>query len=314
MDKQQVIVLGAGVAGLTAAIYLARAGLDPVVITGSTIGGQIRAAQHVHNWPGLLESTGGDFSQHLYDHAHSLGVTFLDERVLSVSAKHRQLSVTLSSGGTIESFSLILSLGSTQRRLQCKGASKYWQKGIFVCDAQQNFAKYTGKQVVIVGGGNSAITFAHKAAKYAQEVTIIQLLDRLTATDPLTNEVLQHDKISILYSQEVIQILGDSSCVTEVVMQHTSTNALHAIPADVVITAIGQEPNTSLFKGQLDLTQSGHIMHDANRTHTSVDGVFAAGDIMDPLYRQAITASAFGAMAALDCEYFLTGKVSTQYS
>ncbi len=314
MDKQQVIIIGSGVAGLTAAVYLARAGFAPLVITGSTVGGQISAAQHVRNWPGILDTTGGNLSQSLYEHADSLGAVFLDERVISVTAKTRKLSVTLSSGLKIESRSLIVALGAGHRRLRCKGADLYWQKGVFVCDNPPSFADYTDKHVVIVGGGNSAVTYAHKAAQFAKEVTILQLLDQLTATDPAAKEIMNNDKISILYNQEVTQIMGDRSTVTEVVMQNTRTKALHAVPADVVFTAIGQEPNTTLFKGQLDMTKNGYIMRDANRTLTSVDGVFAAGDVMDPLYRQAITASAFGAMAALDCEYFLTGKVSIQYS
>lgn len=312
-SHHRVVIIGSGPAGLTAALYTARSTLSPLVIAGNQPGGQLMGTSRIENWPGVQAMSGPDLIKTMTDHAVACGATMRNIRVTKVDTHTHPFTLELSDRTTITSDSIIVACGTTPRRLNCPGESEYWGKGVSTC-ATCDAPFYKDKDAVIVGGGNSAITNALQLARHGVRITIVHILDELTATDPTVKQVYEHPNISIIYGHTVTAVHGDERHVTSVTIQDQKSKETRELPTHAMFLAIGMAPNTDLFAGQLEVAKGGYLARRPGSTQTSIDGVFAAGDVADPKYHQAITAAGEGCQAALDCEYFLTGKVGVVYT
>ncbi len=296
-------IVGSGPAGLTAALYAARAQLQPIVIEGHRPGGHLTSTTFIENWPGIQKISGIELMDTIRDHANSSGAEFLSESIVNIDLSDQPFTLMTEDETIVKCNAVILAMGSSPRRLHCLGESDYWGKGIATC-ATCDGPLYKGKKVVVVGGGDSAAEYASFMATFAQSVTIIQMLELLTASAPMQKRILDNPKITIYYSSAVSEIKGNGKNVTGIVITNLYTNEQMTIATDGIFIAIGHSPNTKLLQGQLTLDPTGHIVtHD--KVKTSVPGVFAAGDIMEPFYKQAITAAGTGCTAALAAERYL---------
>ncbi|MBI2775001.1 thioredoxin-disulfide reductase [Candidatus Dependentiae bacterium] len=296
-----VVILGSGPAGLTAGIYTARANLHPIIIEGKAPGGQLMGTTMVENWPGNREILGPTLMMNMREHARDLGCTIISEPAIGVDCMRHPFSIA-TTNETIKAHSLIIATGATPKRLGCPGENEYWGKGVTTC-AVCDGAFYKDRPVVIVGGGDTAMEDASFMTRFTDKITIVHIKDKLTASAAMQDRVLDNPKITIIYNSTVSQIIGDGSHVTQVVITNQETGETHDIPVGAVFVAVGLTPNTELFKGQLDLTNYGYIK--VKGVQTSIPGIFAAGDVADAIYRQAITSAGTGCMAALDAQRYL---------
>ena len=299
-----LVIIGAGPAGLTAGIYAGRAGLNPVIIEGSLPGGQLMTTTTVENWPGEVSIFGTDLMIKVREHAAAYGAQLASGTVARVNFSARPFEIVLDDGQTFLAKSVIVANGSSHKKLGCAGEQEYFGRGVTVC-ATCDAPFYKGKKVVVVGGGNSAMTEAEHLTHFASQVTILQLPAEISATDPIKDKVLAHSKVSVICNAKTTEICGNSDAVTGIKYVDTATGIEHEIPCEGVFVAIGLNPNTSLYKGQLELTSWGHIKLFGT-TKTSVEGVFAAGDIADGVYQQAISSAGDGCKAALDAQRYLS--------
>lgn len=304
MEKkiEKLIILGSGPAGLTAGIYAARANLNPLIIEGKEPGGQLMGTTYVENWPGEKRILGPDLMKNMRKHAEHTGCTFKSGEVTNVDFIQSPFTLRTSK----EEFTahcIIIATGATPKRLGVPGENDYWGKGVTNC-AVCDGAFYKDKPVVIVGGGDTAMEDASFMTNYTNNITIIQIGDTLTASTAMQERVLNKSNITILYNNTVTRIEGDSKGITEVVVTHQKTKKEQTIPTNAVFVAIGLKPNTEPFKGKVDLKNNGYLLVK-NNTQTSVPGIFAAGDVADYHYRQAVTSAGSGCMAALDAERYI---------
>lgn len=300
---RNVVIIGSGPAGLTAGIYAARANLNPVIIEGSTPGGQLMGTSYVENWPGQKRVLGYELMATMRDHATHFGCEFVPGEIASVNLSQRPFTLTINKNDTLTTHSIIVATGATPKRLGVPGEFQYWGKGVTTC-AVCDGAFYRDKEVIIVGGGDTAMEDASFMTKFTSSITIVHILDQLTASHAMQQRVLNHPSIRILYSSTVTAIEGDNEHVTQAVITNQITKEQSILKADALFVAIGLNPNSSIFKGQLAIAPNGYIQVE-NKTHTSVPGVFVAGDVADFRYRQAITSAGAGCMAALDVEHYL---------
>lgn len=298
----QIVIIGSGPAGLTAGIYGARSNLKPLIIEGKTPGGQLMGTTAVENWPGNREILGPTLMLNMREQAKDLGCVLLQNEAIAVNCSSHPFTISTDEQ-IIKSHSLIIATGATPKRLGCPGEDQYWGKGVTTC-AVCDGAFYKDRPVVIVGGGDTAMEDASFMARYTNQITIVHILDKLTASAAMQERVIDNPKIKILYNSTVTQIKGDGNHVNQVTITNQKTNQKSALGIDAVFVAIGLKPNTGLFKGQIELTDYGYVVVK-NHTHTSVPGIFAAGDVADPVYRQAITSAGTGCMAALDADRYL---------
>lgn len=305
-DIEKVVIIGSGPAGLTSGIYLGRAKFNPLLIEGNQPGGQLTTTTDVANWPGIKKVAGFKLMMDMKDHAKSSGCRMLSDTVVSVDFALSPYTVYLSSGKELKAESVIIASGAGHRKLGVSGEQEYFAKGVSVC-ATCDAPFFQDKNIIVVGGGDSAITEAEHLSHFGKKVTIIHVLDELTAKDPIKYKVMDDPKIEIIYNSSVKRIIGDGTKVTAIEIDHKNTGAIKTIPADAVFVAIGMKPNTHFLKGQLKLDKYGYIVL-TGKTSTTKDGIFAAGDVADFIYKQAITSSGLGAMAALDVQRFLTKK------
>lgn len=308
---RNVVIIGSGPAGLTAGIYTARAKLNPLIIEGELSGGQLMTTTMVENWPGSTSIPGPDLMMNMRDQAIHCGAEVISENVTSVDFSSLPYKITYGNGKTVETKAVIVATGASHKKLGCPGEKEYWGKGVTVC-ATCDAPFYEGKEVIIVGGGNSAMTEADYLTRFASKVTVIHILDKITANDPIKDRVLVHPKVNFIYSSTVTEIHGNGENVTGVITTHQQTGEKTRVKTDGVFIAIGLKPNSDLFKGQLDMDKYG-IIQLTSHTQTSKPGIFAAGDIVDYRYKQAITSAGDGCKAALDCEIYLTGQVTGSY-
>ncbi len=302
--KYDVVIIGSGPAGLTAGLYAARGNHSTLVIEGIQAGGQLTTTTFVENWPGEKSILGYELMDNLKAHALECGAQTLAEQVVQVNFEQYPYTLTTDSGKEITARSVVIATGSSNKKLGCPGEAEYFAKGVATC-ATCDAPFYNDKDVIIVGGGNTAVTEAEHLSKFAKKITIIHILDQLTANDPIKYKVLDNPKINFIYQSTVQEIRGNGERVTEVVIANQATGATSTLATDGVFVAIGFYPNTTLFKNQLACNEFGYLLLDGH-TKTSKPGVFAAGDVADFKYRQAITSAGAGCMAALDAAEFLS--------
>jgi thioredoxin reductase (NADPH) len=299
-----VIILGAGPAGLTAAIYAARANLAPVVISGSLFGGQLALTTEVENFPGFPDGIlGPELMDLMKRQAERFGAEVRLGEVTDVALTGSPLRMTYN-GETLEAKSLIIATGASARLLEIPGENEFFGRGVSTCATCDGFF-YRGKHVVVVGGGDSAVEESSFLTRYASKVYLVHRRDRLRASQILQDRAMKNDKITFIWDTVVEEIIGaKDQGVTAARIRNVKTEAERDLPVDGVFIAIGHVPNTRLFEGQLKLDEQGYIVTDS-RMHTNLKGVFACGDCQDHIYRQAITAAGTGCMAAIEAEKFL---------
>lgn len=304
-DTQNIVIIGSGPAGLTAAVYTSRAFLKPIVIEGPNPGGQLMGTTAVENWPGEKSIMGPQLMLNMKEHAQHFGAQFISNSVTKVDFSQHPFTITTNKE-TFKTKSVIIAAGASPNKLGCPGEQEYWGKGVTTC-AVCDGAFYPEKQALIVGGGDTAMEDASFMTKYTDKITIVHILDKLTASPAMQERVLNNPKIKIIYSSTLTNIKGDGTHITEVEITNQKTKEIQTLKTDVVFLAIGQKPNTQLFKGQLAMDKMGYL-ELKDKTKSSVEGVFIAGDIADYHYKQAIVSAGSGCMAALDAQRYLELK------
>jgi thioredoxin reductase (NADPH) len=305
-DVREIIVIGGGPAAYTAALYSARANLNPLVIEGFAWGGQLMITSDVENYPGYPEGVlGPEMMQDLRRQAERFGTEFLTDDVTKVDFSERPFRVWVGDD-EYRAEAVVVSTGANARQLGLESEKRLQGRGVSycaVCDA----AFFKEKEIVVVGGGDSAMEEATFLAKFASKVTVIHRRESFRASPIMVDRARANDKIEFLLDSVVEEVLGEET-VTGVVVRNLKTNERTELPADGFFVAIGHDPSTALFRGQLDMDEGGYIETKGKTTETNVEGVFAAGDVQDHVYRQAVTAAGSGCMAALDAERFLAAR------
>lgn len=303
---RDVVILGSGPAGLSAAIYAARADLKPVVVHGPQPGGQLTTTTEVENWPGEPEGIDGTaLIQKLNKQAERFGTEYKEGWVTEVDLKSSPKTIMLEGGEVIETKALIVATGASAKWLGVPGEEELKNKGVSACATCDGFF-FRGKDVVVVGGGDVAMEEAIFLTKFATSVTVVHRRDTLRASKPMQKRAMENEKIAFEWNNEVQEILGqDAGQVTGVRIKNNQTGEEKVLEVGGYFVAIGHKPNTDIFKGQLDMDEKGYLDVVPGRTQTNIEGVFAAGDVADHLYRQAITSAGTGCAAALDAERWL---------
>ena len=302
---RNVVIIGSGPAGLTAAIYTARANLAPLLIEGWQSGGQLTTTTEVENYPGFAKGImGPELMKDMRVQAERFGTEFLTGDVSAVNFTTRPFGITIDGDHTIQSRTVILATGASAIPIGVPNETRLTGHGVSTCATCDGFF-FRGKELVVVGGGDSAMEEANFLTKFATNVSIVHRRDKLRASKIMQDRAMRNEKISFVWNSIVEGILG-TDVVTGVRLRNIVTGKISDMPCAGVFVAIGHRPNTALFSSQLDLDGKGYIRTHSG-TATSVPGIFAAGDVQDSTYRQAVTAAGSGCMAAIDAERFLEG-------
>jgi thioredoxin reductase (NADPH) len=300
---RNILIIGSGPAGLTAAIYAARANLAPLLIEGWQAGGQLTTTTEVENFPGFAKGImGPELMKETRAQAERFGTEFLTGDVTAVDFGQRPLTVEVDHERTIETRTVIIATGASAIQIGLANEARLTGHGVSTCATCDGYF-FRGLELVVVGGGDSAMEEASFLTKFATKVYVVHRRDKLRASKIMQDRALKNEKISFVWNTVVDDILGDE-VVTGVRLTNVVTSSTTTLPCSGVFVAIGHRPNTALFAGQLDMDAKGYLV-TKNGTATSVPGVFAAGDVQDSTYRQAITAAGTGCMAAIDAERFL---------
>lgn len=303
---ENVIIVGSGPAGLTAAIYAARANLKPLCIEGEEAGGQLMTTTEVENFPGFAKGiVGPELMQVMRDQASRFGTRFVTRNVTRVDLKTRPFQIWIGEQ-LYRTNSVIVSTGASAKYLGLPNERRLIGRGVSAC-ATCDGAFFKNQRVCVVGGGDTAMEEANFLTRFASEVWIIHRRDQFRASKIMADRVLQNPKVKVLWDSAIEEIIGENA-VTGVKIKNLKTHAVEKMDVDGIFVAIGHKPNTDIFKGQLEMDDVGYLKTAKGTTYTSVDGVFAAGDVQDPNYRQAITAAGTGCMAAIDAERWLDSK------
>lgn len=305
-STERIIIIGSGPAALTAAIYASRANLHPLVIEGAHPGGQLIGTTAVENWPGNISIMGPQLMINMKEHAQHLGTRFLHSTVTEIKSDQHPFVVTTDKQEQLKAHALIIATGAQAKRLNIPGENTYWGKGVSTCAICDGLF-FKDKRIIIVGGGDTAMEDASFMTKFSQDITIVHILDTLTASAAMQERVLHNKHIKIIYNSTVTEIIGNGTQVTQATIINQQTKQQSTIATDAVFIAIGYSPNSAIFKQNIKVDQWGYIVV-TNNTHTSIEGIFAAGDVVDYHYRQAITAAGAGCMASLDAERWLRSK------
>lgn len=313
MEKKhtKLLVLGSGPAGYTAALYASRANLKPILITGLEIGGQLTTTTDVENWPGdSNDLQGPDLMERMKEHVKKFKTEIIMDQIKSVNLNNKPFELT-GDDAIYTCDSLIIATGASAKYLGLDSEKKYLGKGVSACATCDGFF-YKDQEVVVVGGGNTAVEEALYLSNIASKVTLIHRRDTLRAEAILIDRIKQKEKdgkIEFVWNHTLNEVLGDDNKVEAVSVKHVETDEIKNIECSGAFIAIGHKPNTDIFKDALDMDQTGYLNirggSSGNATQCSIEGVFAAGDVSDSIYRQAITSAGAGCMAALDAEKYL---------
>jgi len=307
-DKQvahvRLAIVGSGPAGYTAAIYAARAELRPVVIAGAAFGGQLMITTEVENYPGFPEGVAGPELVELFQkQAERFGARVLFEDATAIDFSRRPFAIETASEH-VTADAVVVATGANAKWLGLPSEEKYVNRGVSAC-ATCDGALYRGRVIAVVGGGDTAMEEALFLTRFASEVVVIHRRDDLRASKIMAERARAHEKIRFVWNSEVVEVLGDEKVLTGARIRDVRTGATSTLDLGALFVAIGHKPNTDLFRGVLDLNPQGYLLTQPGSTRTNVPGVFACGDAMDPVYRQAVTAAGTGCMAALDAERWL---------
>ena len=314
-ETRDVVIIGSGPAGLTAAVYAARANLEPLVIEGLTrggpTGGQLTLTTDVENYPGFPEGImGPELIQQMREQAERFGTSYITEDVTKVDLERRPFKLETDSGKDIYTQALIIATGARPRRLEIPGEDELWGGGVSACATCDGFF-FKDQEVIVVGGGDSAMEEATFLTKFASKVTVVHRRDELRASKIMQERAFKNDKIEFIWDATVEEIHGENGQVTAVTLENAKTGERTELATNGVFLAIGHIPNTHLFEGTLDMDDEGYLLVDQPTTRTNVPGVFASGDVMDHIYRQAVTAAGTGCRAAIDAERWLAEQTTT---
>lgn len=303
----KVIIIGSGPAGYTAAVYAARAMIEPAVISGLQPGGQLTITTDVENYPGFPEIQGPELMEKFKEHALKFGTSFYEDTVIDVDFTTKPFKMYGDSGKLYTSDAVIIATGAQAKWLGLPTEDKFQGFGVSACATCDGFF-YRNKEVVVVGGGNTAVEEALFLTNFASKVTLVHRRDTLRAEKILQNRLINHKKIEVLWDTTLEEILGDDNPigVTGVKLRNLNTGEIFDLETHGVFIAIGHKPSTDVFKGHVKMNDGGYIFTASDSTATNIPGVFAAGDVSDETYRQAVTAAGLGCMGALEAERFLT--------
>ncbi|HOP18981.1 MAG TPA: thioredoxin-disulfide reductase [Amphiplicatus sp.] len=308
--KTRVLILGSGPAGLTAAIYTARAGLKPVVVHGLQPGGQMTITTDVENYPGFPDVIQGPWlMEQMQKQAEHVGAEFVSDLIVDVDLSARPIKLKGDGGEIYETDALIISTGAQAKWLGLPSEEKFQGFGVSACATCDGFF-YRGKDVIVVGGGNTAVEEALYLSHLAKSVTVVHRRDHFRAEKILQDRLAARENVKVIWDHAVDEILGaeDPMGVTGARLKNVKTGETQDVSADGVFIAIGHKPATELFEGKLKMKQHGYIVTAPDSTATDIEGVFAAGDVTDDVFRQAVTAAGMGCMAALEAERYLSGR------
>jgi thioredoxin reductase (NADPH) len=308
--KTRLLILGSGPAGLTAAIYAARGGLKPVIIHGLQPGGQMTITTDVENYPGFAEVIQGPWlMEQMTKQAEHVGTTFVADIIVDVDLAKRPFTLKSDGGETYETDALIIATGAQAKWLGIPSEQKFQGFGVSACATCDGFF-YRGKDVVVIGGGNTAVEESLYLAGLAKSVTLVHRRDSLRAEKILQDRLFAKSNVEVVWDHAIDEILGSATptSVTGVRLKNVKSGAVRELKTDGVFVAIGHKPATDLFVGKLRMKPSGYLIVKPGTVETDIPGVFAAGDVADDVYRQAVTAAGMGCMAALEAERFLAGR------
>ena len=304
----RLLIIGSGPAGYTAAVYASRAMLSPILVQGMQPGGQLTITTDVENWPGDASVMGPDLMARMEHHAREMGAEIITDIILSLDLSKRPFTATGDSGTVYTADAVILATGAQARWLGIPSEETFKGFGVSACATCDGFF-YRGREIVVVGGGNTAVEEALFLTNFASRVTLVHRRDSLRAEKIMQERLFKHPKIRVIWNHEVAEILGttDPVGVTGARLRDVKTGEEQVVPCEGFFVAIGHAPASDLVKDQLRLHSGGYVWVEPGSTRTSVEGVFAAGDLTDHIYRQAVTSAGMGCMAALDAEKFLAG-------
>ena len=306
--KTKVLIIGSGPAGYTAAIYAARANLQPILVAGFEPGGQLMITTEVENYPGFAEQIEGPWlMEQMRGQAENVGTQIMSDYIDDIDLSQRPYKATGQSGDVYVGETVILATGAKARWLGLESESKFQGRGISACATCDGFF-FKDQEVAVIGGGNSAVEEALFLANFCSKVTLIHRRDELRAEKIMQDRLFKHEKIDVLWDSTVEEFLGDDSGVTGVRLKNTKTGDISEMALQGVFVAIGHDPATELVKGKLDMDESGYLITAPDSTATSLPGFYGAGDVADHTYRQAVTAAGMGCMAALEADRFLAAQ------
>lgn len=308
--KTKVLIIGSGPAGYTAGIYAARAGLNPVLVSGNQIGGQLTITTDVENFPGFPEPIGGiDLMQRMKEQAENVGVTIVSDIINEVDFSSAPFHCNSEDNNLYCGDSVIIATGASARWLGLESEKKFLGFGVSACATCDGFF-YRGKDVAVVGGGNTAAEEALYLTNFAKSVTLIHRRDSLRADKLMQERVMKNHKIQVIWDSVIEEVIGNENplSVNGLILKNVKTDATQQINVDGLFIAIGHHPNTDIFKGILELDKDGYIVTKPNTCQTNIEGVFAAGDVQDPNFRQAVIAAGTGCIAALEAERYLNNS------
>ena len=305
----RLLIIGSGPAGYTAAVYGARAMLEPLLVQGMQPGGQLTITTDVENWPGDASVMGPDLMARMEHHAREMGTEIITDTILSLDLSARPFTAKGDTGTTYTADAVILATGAQAKWLGLPSEEKFKGFGVSACATCDGFF-YRGKEIVVVGGGNTAVEEALFLTNFASKVTLIHRRDSLRAEKIMQDRLFKHPKIEVLWNHETVEIMGDDTPlgVTGVKVRDVNTGAEQTVPCAGFFVAIGHAPASDLVKDQLKLHSGAYVWVEPGSTRTSIPGVFAAGDLTDHTYRQAVTSAGMGCMAALDAEHWLASN------
>ena len=307
--KEKVVIIGSGAAGLTAAIYAARANLTPLVIEGIQPGGQLTITTDVENYPGYADVVQGPWMmEQMRSQALNVGARIINDVVVNVDFKKDKKTISLDSNNVLSTNTVIIATGAQAKWLGLDSESKFNGKGVSACATCDGFF-YRNKEVAVIGGGNTAVEEALYLSNICSKVTLVHRRDELRAEKILQKRLFAKENINIIWNNVISEILGDENGVNSLKIKDKNSDKTEIINVEGVFIAIGHSPSTEPFKGVLEMDQEGYIIAQKPGTSiTNIEGVFAAGDCVDKIYRQAVTAAGMGCMAALDAEKWMQNK------